>query len=101
MTTPLNEIPESKILDVCTIPCSAKHQLIFARYEALAAGDFFVLCNSHDPLPLRGKFEALYPGGFSWDYVQEGPVVWKIKISKVLGQQKTNADVPAACTCSH
>jgi len=101
MTTPLNEIPEAKILDVCDVPCSEKHQLIFGRYDALAKGDFFVLHNGHDPIPLRGKFEALFPGGATWDYLQEGPEVWQVKISKVRSQQSSGEDVPSACGCSH
>jgi len=101
MTTPLNEIPEAKILDVSNLPCSEKHPLIFGHYDALAEGDFFVLCNGHDPLPLRGKFETLFPGGFTWSYLQEGPDVWQVKITKVHSQQKSEADVPSACGCSH
>ncbi len=101
MTTPLNAIPEFKILDVCQVPCSDKHQLIFERYNNLAEGGYFVLANSHDPVPLHEKFEALYPGGYTWNYLTEGPDVWKIKITKIRAQQPTDADVPAACTCSH
>ena len=97
----LNEIPAANILDVCNIPCSEKHPLIFARYDALAVGDFFVLCNGHDPLPLRGKFETVFPGGFTWDYLQEGPEVWAIKITKIRSQQTANAEASSPCGCSH
>ena len=43
-------------LDVRQIPKSQRHPMIFARFDALAAGESFVLVNSHDPIHLREEF---------------------------------------------
>jgi uncharacterized protein (DUF2249 family) len=38
--------------------------------------------NDHDPFPLRYQFEATRTGQFSWDYLEAGPVVWRVAIGK-------------------
>jgi len=95
----MNQNTKVKILDVCTLPCSEKHPLIFACYEQLAEGEAFILRNDHDPVPLHDKFEALYPAAYAWEYLERGPAFWRIKITKLRSQPKTGADVPAACAC--
>ena len=59
-----------------------RHELIFENYHGLSAGEAFVLVNDHDPKPLYYQFEAEYTGKFTWDYQEEGPEVWKVRISK-------------------
>jgi len=59
-----------------------RHELIFENYHGLGAGEAFVLVNDHDPKPLYYQFDAEYPGKFTWDYIEEGPEVWKVRISK-------------------
>lgn len=69
-------------LDVRVIPPREKHPAIFATFDALDAGDSFVLVNDHDPFPLRYQFEAERPDGFDWQYLESGPVVWRVLISR-------------------
>jgi uncharacterized protein (DUF2249 family) len=59
-----------------------RHELIFENYHGLGAGEAFVLVNDHDPKPLYYQFDAEYPGKFTWDYTEEGPEVWKVRIAK-------------------
>ncbi|HET8930574.1 MAG TPA: DUF2249 domain-containing protein [Acidimicrobiales bacterium] len=59
-----------------------RHELIFENYHGLGAGEAFVLVNDHDPKPLYYQFDAEYTGRFSWDYQEEGPEVWKVRIGK-------------------
>ncbi len=59
-----------------------RHELIFENYHGLGGGEAFVLVNDHDPKPLYYQFDAEYPGKFSWDYLEEGPEVWKVRIGK-------------------
>lgn len=72
-----------KELDVRVIPPREKHPAIFATFDALDAGDAFILINDHDPFPLRYQFEAERNRQFTWDYVEQGPVVWRVRIGKV------------------
>lgn len=71
-------------LDVRALRKSDKHPAIFATYTALAVGESFVLVNNHDPKHLRAEFEADYPGGYGWEYLDKGPDVWRIRIGKLV-----------------
>ncbi|MEU9647459.1 DUF2249 domain-containing protein [Streptomyces sp. NPDC048110] len=70
------------VVDVREIPHGQRHPRIFARYARLAPGEGFVLVNNHDPKPLRREFEATQPGTHTWDYVESGPDVWRVRIGR-------------------
>ena len=69
-------------LDVRRLRKPDKHPTIFAAYDRLAVGESFVLVNNHDPQHLRDEFDTDEPNGFGWEYVEQGPEVWRIRISK-------------------
>ena len=69
-------------LDIRPEPPSRKHMLIFEKYAGLGAGESFILVNDHDPKPLYYQFEAEKKGQFTWDYVEQGPLVWQVRIGK-------------------
>ena len=73
---------EEPDLDVRQVTHAQRHGLIFTAYRALQPGKGFVLVNDHDPLPLRYQFEAQYPGEFTWDYLEAGPEVWRMRIGR-------------------
>jgi uncharacterized protein (DUF2249 family) len=60
-----------------------RHQLIFEAYGKLEPGAGFVLVNDHDPKPLQYQFEAEHAGDYSWDYLEQGPEVWRVRIGRV------------------
>ena len=74
---------EEKILDVRPIPPRDKHPTIFDTFDALDVGDHFVLVNDHDPVPLKHQFNFERPDQMEWEYLEEGPEVWKVKITRV------------------
>ena len=70
-------------LDVRKIPAQAKHATIFNTYNNLNKEEAFVIINDHDPKPLHYQMAAMHGDEkFSWKYLQEGPEVWKVRISK-------------------
>ena len=69
-----------QVLDVRSEPPARRHGLIFDSYHALAPGDGFVLVNDHDPKPLYYQFDAEHKGDFTWDYLEQGPEVWRVRI---------------------
>ncbi len=75
--------PSSNVLDVRAIAPFQRHQLIFSRFEQLQDGESLLLVNDHDPQPLRMQFEAALGHRFTWEYEQQGPDLWKIRISKL------------------
>lgn len=78
----LATIPAEKIYDARNIPCETKQPQVFARARGLADGDFFVLVNGHNPLPLRYLLESAYPGQFVWDNLQQDPGNFAVRISR-------------------
>lgn len=70
------------ILDVRTEIPKRRHELIEQTFHDLATGSAFVLVNDHDPKPLFYQFQAEMPGQFSWDYVEQGPEVWQVRIAR-------------------
>ncbi|MBF6080252.1 DUF2249 domain-containing protein [Nocardia cyriacigeorgica] len=70
-------------LDVRELRKPDKHPAIFARFDALAAGESFVLLNNHYPRHLRDEFDVEHPGGYGWEVVENGPRVWRVRIGKL------------------
>ena len=69
-------------VDVCNTPPPQRHPLIMRTWEALQPGEAFVLVNDHDPKPLYYQFKFEQEGKFSWEYLQQGPDVWKVRVGK-------------------
>ena len=69
-------------IDVRTIVPRERHPLIFSTFDKLAPGDAFLLVNDHDPKPLYYHFKAEIGDAFAWDYLENGPEVWKVRIAK-------------------
>lgn len=69
-------------LDVRRIAPPERHRLIFETFESLGPGASFVLVNDHDPRPLYYQFAAERSGTFTWDYQEQGPRVWRVRIGK-------------------
>ena len=72
----------ARVLAVRVIPPREKHPTIFSTFSELSPGESFVLVNDHDPKPLRYQFEFEHAGKFGWDYLEQGPAVWRVQISR-------------------
>lgn len=59
-----------------------KHPTIFNTFEALTSGESMELINDHDPRPLHYQFIIERPDTFEWEYLEEGPEVWRVSITK-------------------
>jgi uncharacterized protein (DUF2249 family) len=69
-------------LDVRRLPPPQRHALIFDACGKLPVGNAVILVNDHDPKPLYYQFEAEHPGQFGWEYVESGPAVWRVCITR-------------------
>ena len=69
-------------LDVRVLPHGQRHEVIFSTYDHLIPGDGFVIVNDHDPTPLRYQFEAQHAGEFTWDYLESGPKMWRVRVGR-------------------
>lgn len=74
--------PKAAAIDVRTIAPRERHPLIFASFDRLAPNESLELVNDHDPAPLRLQFDNQFPGGFSWEYLERGPEIWRVSITR-------------------
>jgi len=72
-------------LDARLLDRSVRHDTIIAAVAALAPGESLVLANDHDPKPLRAQLAEREPGQLTWDYLAEGPEIFRIEIARVAG----------------
>lgn len=70
------------ILNVTLLEPKQKHPTIFARYDELMEGESLTIHNDHDPKPLYYQLMGERGNVFTWEYLEEGPEWWKIKIRK-------------------
>lgn len=76
------ESEEDNILNVTLLEPRMKHPTIFMRFDELKEGEHLIIHNDHDPKPLYYQLLAERGNIFFWEYLQSGPVWWKIMIKK-------------------
>lgn len=76
------QVATDDILNVTLLEPRQKHPTIFDRFDQLEPGESFAILNDHDPKPLY--YHLLQERGniFTWEYLDQGPEWWKVKISK-------------------
>lgn len=75
------------ILNVTLLEPRQKHPTIFVRFDELKEGESLTILNDHDPKPLYYQLLGERGNIFEWEYLEEGPETWKVKISKrITGQ---------------
>ncbi|HEU0113209.1 MAG TPA: DUF2249 domain-containing protein [Thermomicrobiales bacterium] len=74
---------DAMTLDVREVTPRERHPLIFDSVASLSPGQSLRLVNDHDPKPLYYQFMAEHPGEVGWQYLEEGPDVWQVRITKL------------------
>ncbi|MBN8692051.1 MAG: iron-sulfur cluster repair di-iron protein [Bacteroidetes bacterium] len=70
------------IIDVTVIEPKLKHPTIFNKFDDLEGGQSLIIYNDHDPKPLYYQLLGERGNIFKWEYLEEGPDYWRVKISK-------------------
>ena len=78
----MNTTLTDHLIDVRPMPPRDRHPKIFGTWEELAPGQAILLVNDHDPVPLYYQFAAEQTGQFRWEYLEQGPQVFRVRISK-------------------
>ncbi|WP_347160025.1 iron-sulfur cluster repair di-iron protein [Pontibacter chitinilyticus] len=71
------------ILDVTVLEPRLKHPTIFDRFDQLQGGEAFIIHNDHDPKPLYYQLLGERGNSFKWEYLEQGPEVWEVLLSKL------------------
>lgn len=80
--------PTTPSLQLDTRPMAApnRNALVTWTFDQMQANTTMELLSDHDPQPLQRQFEADKAGLFSWEYLESGPALWRIAITKRKGQ---------------
>lgn len=76
------ETTVDNVLNVTLLEPKVKHPTIFNRFEALNEGESLTILNDHDPKPLYYQLLGQEGNIFTWEYLEDGPQWWKVKIRK-------------------
>ncbi|NKX93685.1 DUF2249 domain-containing protein [Sanguibacter hominis ATCC BAA-789] len=66
------------VLDARVIPHAIRHATIFGALDSVRPGSGLVLLAPHDPVPLLAQVEQRWPGRFTLEYLERGPVDWRL-----------------------
>lgn len=59
-----------------------RHEMFYKAFEEIKPGEAFEFINDHDPKPLYYQMEAESKAPFRWEYLEQGPEVWKVRVVK-------------------
>lgn len=82
------------ILNVTMIEPRLKHPTIFQRFDDLEPGETLVLHNDHDPRPLYYQLQNMIGDTFTWEYLEQGPQLFRIKITKNKLEKEEKSTAP-------
>lgn len=91
---PKKEVKIKTVLNVPQLAPAVKHQTIFQTFDDLQPGEAMLIHNDHDPKPLHYQLNEMHGSdSFDWEYVQEGPTWWDVKITKIhLDEEEDTTD---------
>ena len=75
----------AKVVDARFVAPRDRHSLIFQTLDALKPGETLLLVNDHLPRPLYYEFLHERTDQFTWEPVEEGPDVWRVRIGRKVG----------------
>jgi regulator of cell morphogenesis and NO signaling len=77
-------LEKENILNLTLIEPRLKHPTIFVRFDELVPGESLTIHNDHDPKPLYYQLLGERGNIFTWEYLEQGPQLWRVKITKKL-----------------
>lgn len=58
------------------------NRVVFDTFDSLDLGEKMELVDDHDPKSVYNELLKEHEGLFEWDYIKEGPDLWKVCIGK-------------------
>lgn len=69
-------------LDTRQYKFEEQNKVIINAFDSLPVGDKMMLINDHDPTHVFNQLEEKRFGKFEWEYIEEGPDIWKVSLAK-------------------
>ena len=65
-------------------PHQDRYPTVHRTFESLKTGEKMELINDHDTEPIfKYKFPLDFPDQYEWSYLEKGPKVWRVTITKI------------------
>lgn len=58
------------------------NDVVLSHFDSLPVGEKMILINDSNPSHVFNELEEKRFGKFEWDYIEEGPDVWKVSLAK-------------------
>lgn len=85
-----------KLIDVTKIEPRYRHNLLLGTFEGLAAGESFRISNDHNPKPLYYEMREQWGEAVLWEYLENGPETWEVRIGKKALKEPTIGEIVAS-----
>ena len=82
----MSQITHAMQVDTRALEARNRRDLVFSKFDQLSGDMTMELVNDQDPLTLRSQFELEKPNLFSWTYLESGPDVWRVAVTKLKGR---------------
>ncbi|CAK7084720.1 DUF2249 domain-containing protein [Tissierella carlieri] len=69
-------------IDTCGYEINDINDVVLRTFDSLPVGEKMVLINDTDPSHVFNQLEEKRFGKFEWEYIEEGPDVWKVSLAK-------------------
>jgi len=57
-------------------------EVVLRSFDQLPVGEKMILINDTDPSHIFNELKEKRFGKFEWEYIEEGPEVWKVALAK-------------------
>lgn len=86
-------------IDVRLVPPPERHPRIFGMLNALPQGAAMLITSDHDPRPLHYHLQSHFSGLFGWEYLEQGPEVWRVAIERLNEAVASCSETGSNCGC--
>ncbi|NLK43523.1 MAG: DUF2249 domain-containing protein [Tissierellia bacterium] len=69
-------------IDTCGYKTEDITSVVLRSFDQLPVGEKMILINDTDPSHVFNELEEKRFGKFEWEYIEEGPEVWKVSLAK-------------------
>jgi uncharacterized protein (DUF2249 family) len=81
MGLPLEATPNE--VDLRDLPSTLRHANVLRLARRLSVGTAFVFVTDRNPEPLYYQLETVHRHEFFWNYLDNGPAVWRVQIGRL------------------
>jgi len=84
------------LIDVTKIEPRNRHNLLLGMFDNLTAGESFRISNDHNPKPLYYEMREQWGEAVVWEYLENGPENWEVRIGKKAVKEPTIGEIVAS-----